>query len=71
MASATYVIVVRGRLGGALARWFEDLDVRASGPDSTQLSGRFADQAALQGLLGRLSDLGLELSAVQRVPDDE
>lgn len=71
MAGANYEIVVRGRLGGALTRWFDELDVRSSGPDATRLHGWFADQAALQGLLRRLGDLGLELSCVRRLPDTD
>lgn len=72
MAGANYEIVVAGRLGGALTRWFDDVvEVRASGPDATHLRGWFPDQAALQGLLARLGDLGIELDSVRRLPDDE
>lgn len=69
MAGANYEIVVRGRLGGALTRWFDDLEVRSSGPDATRLYGWFVDQAALQGVLRQLGDLGLELSSVRKLPD--
>lgn len=68
-AGARYEIAVRGRLGGALVRWFDTLDVRASGPDVTYLSGWFADQSALQAFLRQLGDLGLELASVQRLGD--
>jgi hypothetical protein len=71
VTSATYEIVVRGRLGGALVRWFDELEVRSFGPDATHLYGRFADQSALQGVLARLGDLGIELSSVRRLPDDD
>jgi hypothetical protein len=71
--AAHYEIIVRGRLGVALVRSFDDLEVRAHGPQDTRLAGWFADQAALHGLLSRLGDLGLELSLVRRLPatDDE
>lgn len=69
MSGANYEIVVRGRLGGALARWFDDLELRSATPDATHLYGWFADQAALQGVLRRLGDLGLELSSVRRLPE--
>ena len=69
MAAARYEIVVRGRLGSALVGWFDDLEVRSSGPDATCLSGWFADQPALQGVLAQLGDLGVELTSVQRLPD--
>lgn len=71
VTGARYEIVVRGRLGDALIRWFDDLEVRSVGPEGTRLSGWFADQAALQGLLRQLGDLGLELSSVQRLPDSD
>lgn len=73
MGAAQYEIVVRGRVGDALARWFDTLEVRSPDADSTRLSGWFADQAALQGLLKELGDLGFELSSVRRLtngPDD-
>jgi hypothetical protein len=69
VAPARYQIVVQGRLGNALVKWFDDLEVRSSGPDATYLCGWFADQSALQGLLSQLGDLGLELTSVQRLPD--
>ena len=68
--AANYEIVIRGRLGRAMTRWFQNLEVRASGPDETYLVGRFEDQAALQGFLAEVGDLGLELSGVRRLPDD-
>ena len=64
-----YEIVVRGRLGGALVRGLDGLEVRSSGPDATYLHGWFPDQAALQGVLSRLGDLGLELKSIRRLPD--
>jgi hypothetical protein len=66
---AQYEIVIKGRLGGPLVRWFDDLEVRSSGPDATHLCGWFSDQPALQAVLTRLGDLGLELEAVRRLPD--
>jgi len=68
--AANYEIVIRGRLGRAMTRWFQNLEVRASGPDETYLVCRFEDQAALQGFLAEVGDLGLELSGVRRLPDD-
>jgi hypothetical protein len=68
---AQYEIVVKGRLGGPLTRWFEDLEVRSSGSDATYLRGWFADQSALQGLLTRFCDLGLDLASLRQLPDAE
>ncbi|HLM65054.1 MAG TPA: hypothetical protein VK306_12205 [Acidimicrobiales bacterium] len=71
MTASRYEIVVRGRLGAALVRWLDDLEVRLSGPDVTYLYGWFADQAALHELLARLGDLGIELSSLRRVPEPD
>ena len=62
-----YEILVRGRLGPAMQRWFANLDVTASGPDETRLVGWFDDQADLHRLLSELADLGLELAGVSRL----
>ena len=69
MAAAEYEVVIRGRLGTALTQSFEGLEMRPCGPDQMSLRGWFVDQAALQGLLSALGDLGIELSAVRRLPD--
>ena len=71
MDGANYEIVIRGRLGRAVTQGFGTMDVRASGPDETYLVGWFEDQAALQGFLTEVSDLGLELTGVRRISDDE
>ena len=69
MGAAAYEVVTRGRLGTALAQSFEGLEVSTCEPDEMHLRGWFADQAALQGLLAALSELGIELAAVRRLPD--
>jgi hypothetical protein len=69
VVAARYEIVVRGRLGAAVIRGLDDLEVRASGPDATYLYGWFADQPALHELLNRLADLGIELTSLRRVPE--
>jgi hypothetical protein len=62
-----YRVVVRGQLGEHLASCFEQLNVEAQ-PGETALTGTFADQAQLHGLLDRLRDLGIQLVSVN--PDD-
>jgi len=64
-----YRIVVRGRLGEHLARVFDQLDVDPR-PGQTTLTGNFADQAQLHGLLDRLRDLGIHLISVNPVEQD-
>jgi len=61
-----YRVVVRGRLGPDLAATFEHLglDSRA---DESALTGTFADQAQLFGLLDRLQDLGIPVVSVNPV----
>jgi hypothetical protein len=63
---ARYQVVIRGRLGEYLASAFDQLEVD-SRPGQTTLTGNFADQAQLHGLLGQLRDLGMYLISVNRV----
>jgi hypothetical protein len=62
-----YEICVGGRLGDTIRSAFPALRARAQG-DDTVLSGVFADQAALYGVLAQLEALGLELVEVRRLP---
>jgi hypothetical protein len=64
-----YRVVVRGHLGRTLADAFAHLELDSSGGESS-LTGTFADQAQLQGLLDRLRDLGIDLVSVNPVTDD-
>jgi hypothetical protein len=63
-----YVLVVEGRIGPRTARALGAVSVGGTGPSGTLLSGRFADQAELHGVLERIRDLGLELVEVRRIP---
>ena len=60
MRSRTYEIPFAGQAGTALRAEFDDCDVRV-GPGTTTLRAEIPDQAALQGLLQRITSLGLEL----------
>lgn len=62
-----YEICVGGHLGDTIRCAFPALRARPRGGD-TVLSGVFADQAALYGLLTQLEALGLELVEVRRLP---
>ena len=67
--NSRYEIRVKGILDGRWAAWFEDLQVTSDG-EETVISGPLADQAALQGLLAKVRDLGLFLISVRhRDPD--
>jgi hypothetical protein len=63
---ARYRVVIRGRLSRHLASAFDhlELDLR---PGQTTLTGNFADQAQLHGLLDQLRDLGIHLISVNPV----
>jgi hypothetical protein len=68
---ARYEIVVPGRLDESWSDWLTGMTVEVKskddGPTITTLTGVVADQAALQGLLGRLYSLGLSLISVNCV----
>jgi hypothetical protein len=61
-----YQVVIRGRLGEHLADAFDQLELDQR-PGQTSLTGTFADQAQLHGLLDRLRDLGIHLISVNPV----
>ncbi|MHB1134552.1 MAG: hypothetical protein ACYC4L_19450 [Chloroflexota bacterium] len=62
-----YEIKVKGRIDQRWSRWFEGLDVTPLAEGQTLLAGTVRDQAALQGILSRIGDLGLELLLVRRL----
>lgn len=64
-----YEVVLGGPLGPRLERAIEGFEVVSSDAGSTRLVGWVADQAALQGVLRRIADLGLKLVAVNELPD--
>jgi hypothetical protein len=58
--SRTYEITFAGQAGTALRAEFDDCDVSV-GQGTTTLRAEIPDQGALQGLLQRITSLGLEL----------
>ena len=64
MESASYRIIVRGRLTDRFATSFDGM-VTEAGDGETALVGRVRDQAHLYGILDRLRDFGLELLRVE------
>ena len=61
-----YQIRITGQLGSRWADWFEGLTITLDGSD-TLITGPVVDQAALQGLLKRVRDLGMPLVSVNHV----
>ena len=64
MAGRTYQLIVAGELSDQLVPVFEGMTLTRAG-GTTTLSGHVRDQAELQGLLQRVSDLGLTLLEVK------
>jgi len=64
MASTDYSIRVQGHLGAEWSDWFEGLTIHCHPDGTTTLSGPIRDQAALQGLMLKIRDLGLPLISV-------
>ncbi len=64
-----YQIKVKGRLGNQWIDWFEGMTITFEG-GITSITGPVTDQAALQGLLIRVRDLGLPLLSVNCIEPD-
>jgi len=62
----TYEISFSGQAGDALRAEFDDCEVTV-GPDTTILRAELPDQAALAGLVLRITGLCLEVVDVRRV----
>jgi hypothetical protein len=67
--AADYTVQVQGVISEHWLDYFEGLQITVEGQDGwaiTTLTGRFVDQAVLQGLLQQLYSLGLILLKVER-----
>ena len=68
--TSMFEIRLQGLLDDRWADWFDGLRIIPQPDGTTVLSGPVADQAALQGLLRRVADLGMTLLSVNaREPD--
>lgn len=59
-----YQIRVKGHLDDVMAGWFDDLTISNEEKGETLIFGYLPDQAALQGVLKRISNLGLTLISI-------
>ena len=59
-----YHIKIRGSLDARWQNWFDDLTITLTDDGDTILSGVIVDQAALHGVLKKISNLGLTLISV-------
>jgi hypothetical protein len=66
MRPLTYEITFAGQAGSTLRAEFDDCEMTV-GPDKTILHAELPDQAALSGLVLRITGLGLEVIDVHRV----
>lgn len=66
MSKQVYRLVVEGELGPRYASAFEGMTILARG-GRTEITGAIIDQSHMQGLLERVSSLGLRLSSVTPV----
>jgi hypothetical protein len=68
MRSRAYRLIVEGELSSSAGRGFEGMTLTHD-HGNTVLVGLVRDQAELQGLLQRVSDLGLTLLGVTAIDD--
>lgn len=61
---AHYQIKIEGQLDGRWQDWFEGLTIIHTEDGHTILSGPIRDQAALHGVLKKITNLGLALISV-------
>ena len=66
-----YQIKIKGHLDETLASWFEEMAVSNLEEGEALLTGPLPDQAALQGLLKRISNLGLTLISVNAISEED
>ena len=66
-----YHIRIKGHLGRQWTAWFGRLTITLDDNGETLLTGPVADQAALHGLLRKVRDVGLPLTAVTRAQTDQ
>lgn len=62
-----YQIRLKGQLDSQWTEWFEGMSITLEEDGNTLLTGSVIDQAALQGLLKKVRDLGMPLVSVSPV----
>ena len=70
LPSRCYEICIGAQLDASWSEWFEGLEMHQCGNGWTILRGPVADQAALLGILNKLSRLNLPLVSVNEIKGD-
>lgn len=70
MPPTHYCLVVKGELGPRYASAFEEMTI-STHDGITEITGEIIDSAHLNGLLGRISDLGLAVYSLTPLDTDE
>ena len=65
--TAAYQIHLKGVLDSSWSDWFGGFSIAVQG-DETILVGVVPDQPALHGILAKISDLGLSIISVNKLP---
>jgi hypothetical protein len=68
---SVFEIRLKEDLDDRWAEWFDEMTIVRQPDGTTVLSGPVADQAALQGLLRRVADLGMTLLSVNAIAPGE
>jgi hypothetical protein len=66
-----YQIRIKGHLDQTLGSWFEGFTITNQEEGDALLTGPIQDQAALHGILNRISNLGLTLISVNSEPEED
>jgi membrane protease YdiL (CAAX protease family) len=67
--SSTYKIEIKGHMDPEWADWFNGMQITHEDDGTTTLIGAVADQAALQGILKKISNLNLALISVNKIKE--
>ncbi len=66
-APTYYEIRIKGHLDDRWVDWFESMTIKLEDNGDALLTGLVIDQAALQGLLKKVRDLGMPLLSVRQM----
>jgi len=66
-----FEIHIQGHLDSTWSDWLEGLDIELLENGEMVLSGRIPDQAALMGVLNKLSRLNLALRSVNHIQEND